>query len=171
MEAQAFVEARVSPLLETGLSYVPPGSLINRLVSDLRDWIVKDGDWRLTRERIERAYGYDKFGGNCHVIPNHAIIILSLLYAEDSFHRALMIANTSGWDTDCNSGNVGCLMGIKNGLAGIEDGPDFRGPLADRMYQPTADGGRAITDAVRETYEVVSIGRALAGQPAPPPKA
>jgi len=40
----------------------------------------------LTRERIERAYGDDKFGGNCHVIPNHAIIILSLLYSQDSFH-------------------------------------------------------------------------------------
>ena len=29
-----------------------------------------------------------------------------------------MIVNTCGWDTDCNSGNVGCLLGIKNGLAG-----------------------------------------------------
>src|SRR5437762_5415940 len=38
------------------------------------------------------------------------------------------------------------------------------------LYLPTADGGRAITDAVRETHEVVSIGRALAGAPAPPPK-
>jgi hypothetical protein len=75
-----------------------------------------------------------------------------------------MIANTAGWDTDCNSGNVGCLMGIKNGLAGIDAGPDWRGPMADRMFLPTADGGRAITDALRESYAVVNIGRALAGQ-------
>ena len=59
-----------------------------------------------------------------------------------------MIVNTSGWDTDCNSGNVGCLLGIKNGLAAIDGGYDWRGPVADRMYLSTADGGRAITDAV-----------------------
>jgi ADP-ribosylglycohydrolase len=161
MEAQAFVEKRLDQLLETGLSNVPTDSLINRLVNDIRDWSAKDGDWRLTRERIERTYGYDKFGGNCHVVPNHALIILSLLYAEDSFHRALMIACTSGWDTDCNAGNVGCLMGIKNGLPGIEDGPDFRSPVADRLYLSTADGGRCITDAVRETYEICRIASEL----------
>ena len=76
-----------------------------------------------------------------------------------------MIANTAGWDTDCNSGNVGCLLGIKNGLAGIDAGPDWRGPVADRLFLPTADGGRCITDAVRETYILVNMGRALAGQP------
>jgi len=68
------------------------------------------------------------------------------------------------WDTDCNSGNVGCLLGIKNGLAGIEDGPDWRGPLADRLYLPSADGGRAISDAVAEALHIVNIGRALAGE-------
>jgi hypothetical protein len=85
------------------------------------------------------------------------------LYGDDDFQKTLMIVNTCGWDTDCNSGNVGCLMGIKNGLAGIEAGPDYRGPVADRLYLPAADGGRAITDAVIETYHVVNVGRALAG--------
>ena len=53
----------------------------------------------------------------------------------------MLIVNTAGWDTDCNSGNVGCLLGIKNGLAGIDAGPDWRAPVADRMYISTADGG------------------------------
>ena len=84
------------------------------------------------------------------MVPNHALIILALLYGDDDFQKSLMIVNTAGWDTDCNSGNVGCLLGIKNGLAGIDgSGPDWRGPVADRLYLPTADGGRAITDAVR----------------------
>ena len=52
------------------------------------------------------------------MVPNHALIILALLYGDDDFRRSLMIVNTAGWDTDCNSGNVGCLLGIKNGLAG-----------------------------------------------------
>ncbi|HEX4200603.1 MAG TPA: ADP-ribosylglycohydrolase family protein, partial [Chthoniobacterales bacterium] len=169
MEAQAFVEPRIDQLIETGLKYLPPDCLITQLVNDIRDWQRTDDDWRVTRERIEQKYGYDKFPGNCHVIPNHAVIILSLLYSDDDFSRALMIANTAGWDTDCNSGNVGCLLGIKNGLAAID--PKLRTPVADRLYLSTADGGRCITDAVRETYEICQIAAQL-GQapPIPPPK-
>ncbi|MBV9874137.1 MAG: ADP-ribosylglycohydrolase family protein [Verrucomicrobia bacterium] len=169
MEAQAFVEPDIDQLIETGLKYLPADCLITRLVNDIRSWHRADNDWRLTRDRIEREYGYDKFPGNCHVIPNHAIIILSLLYSEDKFGRALMIANTSGWDTDCNSGNVGCLIGIKNGLGAID--LKLREPVADKLYLSTADGGRCITDAVRETYEICRIAQQLGqAQPIPTPK-
>ena len=75
----------------------------------------------------------------------------------------MMVVNTSGFDTDCNSGNVGCIMGIKNGLAGIDAGPDWRGPVADRLYLPTADGGSAISDAVGETYKLVNNARGMRG--------
>src|SRR5699024_5407307 len=68
-------------------------------------------------------------------------------------------------------GNLGCILGIKNGLAGIDAmAYDWRGPVADRMYLATAEGGRAVTDAVRETDEVVAIARALAGEPDDRPK-
>ncbi len=170
MEAQAFVEPNIGKLLDVGTSVIPKTSLIYRLISDLRDWRAKYDDWHETFYRIQANYGYDKYGGNCHMVPNHALIVLALLYCDDSFQRALTIVNTAGWDTDCNSGNVGCLMGIKVGLKGIEDGPDFRGPVADRMYLPTADGGRTVTDALHEAYEVAQIGRALAGAPMPLPK-
>jgi hypothetical protein len=104
------------------------------------------------------------------MVPNHGLIIFSLLYGDDDFQKSLMIVNTSGWDTDCNSGNLGCLLGIKNGLAGLDRGPDWRGPVADRLYMPTADGGRSISDAVTETFHVVNIGRALAGEKPVAPK-
>src|SRR5205085_2165214 len=149
---------------------IPQDAVIYRLIYDIREWHAGEPDWRKTREHIAAHYGYDKYGGNCHVVPNHALIHLGLLYGGDDFQRALMITNTAGWDTDCNSGNVGCLLGIKNGLAGINAGPDWRGPVADRLYLSSADGGRGITDAVTETGHIVNIGRALAGQPPLSPK-
>lgn len=170
MEAQAFVERDLGALLDAATRLIPPGSTVARLVHDLREWRERHADWREARALVARHYGYDRYGGNCHIIPNHALIHLGLLYGEDDFQRALMVTSTAGWDTDCNAGNVGCLMGIKNGLAGIDAGPDWRGPVADRLYLPTADGGRAITDAVAETYRVVNIGRALAGEPPLAPK-
>jgi hypothetical protein len=62
------------------------------------------------------------------------------------------------------------LLGIKNGLKGLQTGPDYRGPVADRLYLPTADGGRAITDAVTETLHLVNTGRRLAGEAPVVPK-
>ena len=104
------------------------------------------------------------------MVPNHALIMLGLLYGEDDFQKTLMITNTCGWDTDCNSGNIGCLMGIKNGLAGIDCGPDWRSPVADRLFLPTADGGRCVTDAVTESFRIVNTGRVLASLPPIAPK-
>ncbi|NLD42513.1 MAG: ADP-ribosylglycohydrolase family protein [Chloroflexi bacterium] len=170
MEAQAFVERDVDRLLDVGLTVIPPDSLIRRLIGDLRDWHARHDDWHACYAEVAAHYGYDKYTGNCHVVPNHALIIMALLYGRDSFPRALTIVNTAGWDTDCNSGNLGCLMGIKEGLAGLEVGPDLRGPVADRLYLPTADGGRAVSDALHEAYEVTAIGRALAGLRAEHPK-
>lgn len=171
MEAQAFVESDLDTLLDTAIGLIPADSTINRVITDVREWHAKEPDWRKTREKIAANYGYDKFRGPCHMVPNHALIHLALLYGNDDFAESLMIVNTAGWDTDCNSGNVGCLLGIKNGLATIDDSPvDWRAPVADRLYLATADGGRAITDAVAETYHLVNAGLALHDQPAADPK-
>jgi ADP-ribosylglycohydrolase len=172
MEAEAFVASDVDHLLDVGLSVIPGNSLIARLVADVRGWRAKYHDWRDTRRKIEEQYGYDKFSGSCHVVPNHALIILALLYAPADFHQAMTIVNTSGWDTDCNSGNVGCLLGIMLGLSGLEGGPDWRGPLADRVLISASDGGYAVNDAVRVAYDLGNLGRRLAGlAPLPAPKA
>ncbi len=170
MEAAAFVESDINTLIDTAIGFIPRDSTIYRLIADVREWHAAESDWRKTRQQIAAHYGYDKYGGNCHMVPNHALIIHALLHGNDDFQRSLMIVNTCGWDTDCNAGNVGCLLGIKNGLAGLATGPDFRGPVADRLYLPTAAGGRAISDALTESYHVVNIGRALAGEPPLAPK-
>jgi ADP-ribosylglycohydrolase len=163
MEAQAFVEQDINALLDCGVSYIPKDSVIYRMISDLREWHAELPDWRMALAKIVENYGYDRYGGNCHMVPNHALIILGLLYGQGDFQKSLMITNTAGWDTDCNSGNIGCLLGIRNGLAGLNIGPDWRGPVADRLYLPTADGGRCVSDAVSETSAIVNIARAFEG--------
>jgi hypothetical protein len=165
MEALAFVEPDINALLDCGLALIPHDSIIARLVNDGREWHAGEPDWRLARERVAARYGYDRYGGGCHVVPNHALIVLGLLYGRDDLRETLAIVNACGWDTDCNAGNAGCLLGIKNGLAGIDAAPELREPIADRLYLSSADGGRAISDAAIEATHVVNIGRALAGEP------
>jgi len=170
-EALAFVEKDIGKLLDGAIRFIPKDSVIYRLIDDLRSFHAKEPDWnRAMTELVEKRYGYDKFGGNCHVVPNHALIILALLYGDDDFQKSLMIVNTCGWDTDCNSGNVGCLLGIKNGLRAIDAQVDFRGPVADRLFLPTAEGGSCITDALAEAYKLAGVGRRLQGQAPVHPK-
>ncbi len=174
LEAMAFVEQDTNKLLDQALDYIPADSVIRRLIDDVRTWHAKESDWRATREMLAANYGYDKYGGNCHMVPNHGLIIHSLLHGEDDFSETMKIINTCGWDTDCNSGNVGCLMGIKNGIQGIDvglnKGLDWRGPVADRIYIPTADPTWGISDCAREAVEIINSGRALAEEEAWRPK-
>lgn len=164
MESLAFVEPDLDALFDAALRLIPAGSLIRRMIGELRDLRAREPDWRRAFAWLRNHYGYDRYGGGCHIVPNHGLMMLSLLYGDDDFHKTLTIVNTGGWDTDCNSGNVGCLMGIKNGLSGLEGGPNWRGPVADRLYLPTADSGRAITDAASEAVHIANIGRALVGE-------
>jgi ADP-ribosylglycohydrolase len=171
MEAQAFVETDIDKLIDTGLGLIPADSDIARLIHDVRDWHAKHPDWRKGRELIAAKYGYDKFLGPCHMVPNHALIIHALLYGDGDFTKSQVIVNTAGWDTDCNAANVGCILGIRGGLKAIdESGYDWRGPVADRLYLSTADGGRAITDALAESYRVINAARALQGEAPVAPK-
>jgi ADP-ribosylglycohydrolase len=171
MEAEAFLTSDIDHLLDVGLSVIPGNSLIASLARDVRAWSAELTDWREARERIEDHYGYDKYPGNCHVVPNHALILLALIYSRGDFHQAMTIVNTSGWDTDCNSGNIGCLIGIMHGLKGLDGGPDWRGPLADRALISSSDGSYAVNDAARIACDIASLGHELAGlAPLTPPK-
>lgn len=171
MEAEAFRSRDIDHLIDTGLSFIPADCLVARLISDIRAWRREYEDWREARRLIEDTYGYDKFPGSCHIIPNHALMIMTVLYAPHDFHKAQIIVNTSGWDTDCNAGNVGCLLGIMLGLDALNAGPDWRGPVADQLLISSADGGNSINDAVRMAYYIANLGRSLDGQlPLPDPK-
>lgn len=166
MVAAAFTEKDMDRLLDIGVSVIPANSLIAQVHRDVRAWSAADGNWHVTYERIKARYGYDTYGGNCHIIPNHAIMVMAWCYGRDSFRTAQAIINTAGWDTDCNAANVGSVMGVKVGLAGINAEYDFQAPMADRIYLPSAEGTRHVSDCLREALSIARIGRKVMGWPA-----
>ncbi len=169
MTALAFVHEDVESLLDGALPLIPAESTIANMVGEIRTWRESGIEWRSAFQKLKRKYGYEQYGGGCHVVPNHGIVILALLFGGGDFSRSLMIANTCGWDTDCNSANVGSILGVMGGLAGIDAGYDWRGPVRDRIYLPTADGGRCVTDAVRETKAIVQTAFGLHDEPSENP--
>ena len=165
MEAAAFEEHDVHAIVEAGLSQIPRSCLVTRLNRQLQDWRERYADWHQARALIAGHFGYDRYPGICHVIPNHALVILGLLWGGGDFQESLAITNTSGWDTDCNSGNLGCLLGIRNGLAAFEGSADWRGPVADRLYLSGAEGGIAFSDAVTQTDLILEAAARLGDRP------
>ncbi|NVM43793.1 MAG: ADP-ribosylglycohydrolase family protein [Candidatus Lokiarchaeota archaeon] len=68
-----------------------------------------------------------------HVLPNIGIIILSLLYGAqdklDPFGRSICVAGMMGYDTDCNCGNIGAILGANLGADNIP--AKWKKPLQD----------------------------------------
>ena len=167
MVAAAFVEKDMAKVLDIGAATLPPDSLVAQVHRDVRAWARVDRDWRATYDRIAAKYGYDKYGGNCHVIPNHALMVMAWSYAGNDFFEAQRIVNTAGWDTDCNAANVGTVSALVAGLDHICDRYDFRTPFADRLIIPTADGTDTVTDCRLVARKIAALGRRVMGWPEP----
>ena len=168
LESEAFVSTDINHLLDVAVSLIRADTDTARVIADVRRWHASGADWREARQLLDDRYGYSKYKGLVPVVPNLGLIVLALLHGNGDFSESLMIVNTSGWDTDCNSGNLGCLLGIIGGLAGIESGYDWRGPVADRIYVPNADVGSGITDVLNESDRIVAMARDASHLPALP---
>lgn len=162
MESLAFHEDNLERLMQESIRFVR-SSGYKKLLDEFTSVINKTDSWKHVRRYIADNHGYDKYPGNCPMITNHLVVLMSLLMGGDSFQKSISIAVSAGWDTDCNAGNVGCLNGIRLGLSGIDAGADLRGPVKDRMYVVSADGGSCISDAVIETKKLIHRAAALDG--------
>lgn len=116
----AFVERDIYRVIQQALAFVPKDSAYMRMAKDVLDFHREHpGNWREGFAFVFENYGYDRYPGACHIIPNSAVMLLSMLYGGGDFDKTLNICNMCGWDTDCNAGNVGCIMGTLVGLEGI----------------------------------------------------
>ena len=164
IEAAAFTEKDTRRLLDIGLSLIPEDSTYAQAVRDVVQWQQTYADWRDCFARIVERYGYDKYGGGCHIIPNAAVVAMALAYSEDDFSRALHIANMAGWDTDCNVGNVGCIMGLVTGLEGIHGAEtDWFSDVNDHVLASLILGSECVLDIPNAALYVANLGRAVNG--------
>ena len=154
MEAYAFDHKDLDQIFDECIRYIRT-PLIRNLVDDVRNIRAAGSGWRQVRDVLDSRYGYHLWPGPCHMVPNHAMVLASILCGGDDFAKSVKIAASAAWDTDCNAGNVGCFNGIRLGLDGLEQTHPFRQPVADRMYVVTSDGGEGITDAVKESLRII----------------
>ena len=162
MRALAFEVSSLPDLLADCRRYVKTRAL-NEVIDGVMEVCSVSRSWREARDRIDREFGYAKYPGPCHIVPNHAMTLAALLLGGDSFQRSVMIAASAGFDTDSNAGTVGCLNGIRLGLDTITEEVDLRKPVADRLLVVTADGGSCVSNAEAEAKVIVREMARLAG--------
>lgn len=109
--ADAFRTQDIHTILRDALAEIPEDSDYAKVVRDVYTHADADKDWEKTFRYIEDHYGYQHFEGTCHILPNTAVIILSLVAGDGDFTKSLNIAAMCGWDVDCNCGNVGAILG------------------------------------------------------------
>ncbi len=165
--AQAFVEQDMQNVIEAGLSVIPADCEYRRMA----DAVIAfhqghQANWEEAFHYVQANFGYDRYPGNCHIIPNSAVIILSLLYGAGDFDRALNICNMCGWDTDCNVANVGTIMGVMLGIQGIND-DRWRAPVNDFLAASSVMGSMNIMDVPTDAAYIAALGYRIAGEQPP----
>jgi ADP-ribosylglycohydrolase len=159
----AFGQPDPLALIDTGLALIPASSEYARVVRSVLDFYhAHPTDWRACMRYLIDQFGYDRYPGEVHIIPNAGVVAMALAYGEGDFSRTIQIANMAGWDTDCNVGNVGAIMGVAVGLDGIDW--RWREPMNDLLIVASVIGTRNILTIPQCADLFARIGRGLAGQ-------
>ena len=153
--SQAFLTSDVNEIIDAGLRQIPGDSVYAAVVNAVRGFHrAHPQDWRACRAMLEAQWGYDRYGGVCHIIPNAGVCALALFYGAGDFSRTVEIATMCSWDTDCNAGNVGTILGVACGLEGLP--AHYRDPINDEIVLSGISGYLNILDIPSYAYELAA---------------
>ncbi len=157
----AFTSSDLPLMIDRALELIPSDSEYTRVVKSVRDFYLSNSntgpdDWRACRDFLTSDFGYDKYPGVCHIIPNSGVIALALYYGRGDFARTIEIATMSGWDTDCNAGNVGTILGVMAGPEGIPE--RYSRPINDFHAASSISGALNILDLPTVSKELAVLG-------------
>ncbi|MGF7057864.1 ADP-ribosylglycohydrolase family protein [Brassicibacter mesophilus] len=164
--AKAFEAESILQIIEAGLEQIPKESNYYKVSQSVLQFYLEDPhDFRACFKMLEENWGYDKFGGICHIIPNAGVCVLAMLYGEGDFSKTIEIAVMCGWDTDCNAGNVGTILGVFGGIEALPD--HYRNPINDGVVLSGISGYLNILDIPSYAKEIAVLGYKLNGQDIP----
>ncbi|MDO5435533.1 MAG: ADP-ribosylglycohydrolase family protein [Clostridia bacterium] len=164
----AFTAKSIREVIQTALAYIPYDCEYARAVLAVMDWHDRhpDSGWRDCFAYVHDNFGYDRYPGACHIIPNICVMILALMYGNGDFDDTLNICNMCGWDTDCNVGNVATIMGVFRGIDAIDTHKWIR-PVNDLCIRSGVLGDMNITDIPYGASYIARLGYMLAGEEIP----
>jgi len=164
--ALAFEESDMEKIVLECRKYIPENCEYRKMIDDVYGFYkANPEDWRKALEYVDSKYTKEKYPGVVHIIPNSAYIIISMLYGDNDFSKTLRISVMCGWDTDCNAGNVGVIIGVANGLKDID--MYWRNAFSDFMATSSVVGSLNINDVPTLAKRVAGYGALYNGRQLP----
>lgn len=164
--AAAFDSDTVEEIVLRALRTIPEEGDYARVTKAVLDFFHQHPErWQDCRNMLEKEWGYDRYSGVCPMIPNAGICVMALLYSGGDLNRGVEIATLAGWDTDCNAGNVGSILGAFGGLNPID--ACYREPFHDTAILSGVSGEINQCDLPSLAKRIARRGFELLGQPMP----
>ncbi len=133
--ALSFFKTNAKEIIQEVLQkFIPKTSLYYSIVERCLEWAELYTDWRVAREKLMNFWKKNRKRlikearsikrkiilripklNEVHVIPNGGIVTLGLLYGQGDFEKSICTTALFGYDTDCNTGNVGTILGVQIG--------------------------------------------------------
>lgn len=164
--AAAFTASTIGEVIEAAMATIDPGSSYARVARDVLDFHkANPDDWRACRDMLTADWGYDRYPGVCHIIPNAGAMVMAIAYGAGDLCRTVEIATMAGWDTDCNAGNAGAIAGTFQGLD--ESWEKYRSPINDMVVASGVLGSLNVVDIPTFARELTVFALRLAGREVP----
>lgn len=164
--AAAFDSDTVEEIVLRALRTIPEEGDYARVTKAVLDFFHQHPEcWQDCRNMLEKEWGYDRYSGVCPMIPNAGVCVMALLYSGGDLNRGVEIATLAGWDTDCNAGNVGSVLGAFGGLSPID--ACYREPFHDMAILSGVSGEINQCDLPSLAKRIARRGFELLGQPVP----
>lgn len=171
--ALAYVKSDIREIMEEALTFISKDGNYYKVVKEMMAYYdagkTSDEAYQCLRDK----YWIDCYKGICHIVPNAGIIAIALLYGEGNYLKTMELVNLLGFDTDCNAGNVGAIVGI---ICGTYEENEVDGipkhlitPIQDIMIASSVIGSLNISTISENTLLFCKIGYELAGVDMPEP--
>ena len=105
---------------QEALKQIPPKSRIAEDITTILEKYQKKDPFLSVIHDIHQKYNEKDFFDWCYVNPNTMIVTACVLWFSDQFNEAIAQAVLAGFDTDCNGATVGSVIGILQGMQGID---------------------------------------------------
>lgn len=115
MIAAAFAFSDAKSIIETGLRQIPKRSRLTEAIG--RQLAMYEAGFSAARaiDDIHSRWKESRAHDWCHVISNAEIVAMALLHGQMDFGKAICLAVSACFDTDCNGATVGSIIGAANG--------------------------------------------------------
>jgi len=166
--AAAFTQPDIDAVIAAAMAQVSADSEYARVAhAVLGHHAAQPGDWRSCRDMLVADFGYDRYPGVCHIIPNAGVLVMAVAYGRGDLCRTVEIATMAGWDTDCNAGNAGAIVGT---FQTAQPGwARYRGPINDVLIASGVLGSANIVDIPTFARQLNAQAARIAGR-APSPE-